>query len=112
MAVTGEQVLAYLVAREREGLYDAGVGSWSAAIAHRVVGPSADGRAVRAPLKRLERAGLVERMPDRPTEPLFRTTARGREVNGILDAITAARGGTFQPRQHAGITSIEEVGLR
>jgi Mn-dependent DtxR family transcriptional regulator len=67
-----------------------------------------DGRSVTYPLKRLERAGLIERPPGGG----YRATARGREVDAIMRRITVRRGGSFQPRTEAGVDVTESVALR
>lgn len=97
-AAAGEIVLAFLVRYRDEEAPEAGE------IGRRVF--AADGRAVAAVLRRLEDAGLV-----RAVGRFWHPTGRGREVDAILDRITAARGGAFQGRYAAGITTTETLAL-
>lgn len=107
MSVTGENVLQHLVQATRDGLYDRQRGTWLPDVARRLTG-SSDGRRVSHAFRRLERAGLAER-----TDPGYaKPTERGLEVDGILERITAARGGRFQGRYAAGITHTESHALR
>lgn len=91
----GEQILQVLVAQD---------GWLSPRVIAEKVGKR-DGRSVIQPLRRLQRADLVHE--SRRTGAWY-PTKRGREVDAILDRITVARGGVFEPTAHAGI-SISEV---
>lgn len=55
-----------------------------------------DGRAITQTLQDLERCGLTQRWPEL-THPNWRTTERGREVERIVSAADAHRGGSFRP---------------
>jgi hypothetical protein len=107
MNVTGENVLRDLVKARRDGLYDQTRGTWLPDVARHLRGRT-DGRLVSHAFRRLERAGLAERTAPGYAKP----TARGVEVDGILDRITVARGGRFEGRFAAGITSSESHALR
>lgn len=79
----------------------------------RVAGVDGDGRKVARVLIRLERAGLISwSMRTHEDRSRYRVTARGCEVDGILDRIVAARGGSFEPWSKNGITSSEAYALR
>lgn len=98
-----ERILEHLVKRA-DGAQDV------TAIAIDVDG-YADGRSVAYALRELETAGLIQRTSGR-RRSLWYPTARGREVDAILDRITVARGGTFEGRVRAGITTSETLALR
>lgn len=67
-----------------------------------------DGRSVSQPVTRLKSAGLIAegRANDR-----WRATDRGRTVDGLLDLISADRGGKFQPSKDVGISFVESHAL-
>lgn len=111
--IRGDDLLQVLVEAERDGLYSGH--TWIGTIVRRWkklkgVDAAIDGRAVAPALRRLERAGLVERVPRTP--PSWRPTERGRVADAILAEITVDRGGTFRGWYSAGITSSEGFALR
>lgn len=101
----GEAILEYLVKRA-DGAQD------PKTIAKAIGKP--DGRSISDLLRHLERVGLVYRTGEKRTRSaaLWYPTARGREVDAILDRITAARGGEFIPTAQAGIAWSEIYALR
>ena len=106
----GEQILEVLVDAESEGLY--GGSTHLLTIARRIEWAS-DGRSVRPTLRRLEMAELIEQHHGSGcVDAGWRPTPRGREVDAILRRITAARGGSFVPRNDAGISFGEAHALR
>lgn len=79
-------------------------------IARRVTGAS-DGRRIYQVCRRLESADLIE-IRRHAGQTDLRATGRGREVDGILARITHARGGTFAPWSHSGISVSETHALQ
>lgn len=99
----GETILQKLVASD-EPLTVTRVAAFAVGVA--------DGRRVSQPLDRLARAGLVEGKKRGKEPTLWTPTARGREVDQILDRITVDRGGTFMGTAQAGISFSESFALR
>lgn len=108
--MTGADILEKVVwYGHRDGLADRTRGVSLTSVA-RVLTGVGDGRKVIYKAKKLQDAGLVEIKREFNTT-FCRPTARGIEVDAILEAITAARGGEFAPRLHSGITASESMAL-
>lgn len=103
--MNGEAVLRELVRLQKQSMYPE-EGGWLPGVALALTGVL-DARKVTPAIRKLERAELVERTKRGHARP----TPRGMEVDGILDRITAERGGSFQPRREAGITTPENSAL-
>jgi hypothetical protein len=96
VTISGRDVLYAL--RDRERQVDAPERVHVADVAFGVTG-KADGRPVARKLRRLERAGLVEKVesPFRDNASWWRTTERGRKVETLCSRYDARRGGEFAP---------------
>jgi hypothetical protein len=106
----GEEILQVLVKAEHDGLYSGS--TWVGGIVRRI-GWATDGRSVTPTLMRLQRHKLVERDDQGGgRKQHWRPTARGREVDAILDKIVVERGGQFVPFSQAGIDFYEAGALR
>jgi hypothetical protein len=80
-------------------------GAWLPGVAARVTGEE-DARKITHCVRALVNAGLLEKDSDRAL-----ATPRGLEVDGILDRISHARGGTFAPMGLSGIKEAEVYAL-
>lgn len=110
MSVQGDDLLEAIVKYGyTDGLADR-VRGISLSYVARVLTGAFDGRKVIHRAKKLQSAGLIE-IERRGDTTFAKPTQRGIEVDGILERITAARGGEFAPRAHAGITAAERVAL-
>jgi DNA-binding MarR family transcriptional regulator len=105
----GEQVLEVLVNFEHDGLYSGS--TWLGDIVRRLDWAH-DGRSVSRPLRKLEQAGLIEKVALPHPKNHWRPTERGREVDHILRDITVARGGRFLGRHASGLNFYESSALR